>query len=165
MVITIKELKNIRFPVYRLPHSEWTKSDGLLFFEGLILDDKNMSGDSLGLRRLQTPFYKSLFPLRKSIHTTNGIFKQSTKCFIDSNGVPFIYMKTVTGQLKYYKIESVTKKITGSLLKLKGIPKPFSIPRPPATEMKWAGVLHYHGFPWVLYEYSETKLPDTRRKI
>lgn len=165
MVITIKTLKNIRFPVYLLPESSWTKSDGLLFLNGLIVDDKNMSGESLGMRRLQSPFYKSLFPLKKSLNTSAGLLKQTLPYFIDSNGLPFIYEKTVYAKLKYYKIQEVTPKITGCLLKLEGIPKPFSIPRPPADGMLWAGVLHYYGFPWVLYEYSETKLPDTRRKV
>ena len=52
-----------------------------------------------------------------------------------------------------------------NLLKLYDIKNPFIIPRPPHANMKYAGVLHYNGLPWVLYDYAEEKLKDTRRKI
>ena len=40
-----------------------------------------------------------------------------------------------------------------------------NILKPPAAGMEWAGILHLHGLPWMLYEYSDTKLKDTRRKV
>ena len=68
-------------------------------------------------------------------------------------------------KLKYYKIQSVQQKDTASLLKLHGVKNFFVVPRPPAVELKYAGVLHYGKLPWVLYEYSENFLKDTRRKV
>ena len=84
---------------------------------------------------------------------------------IDTNGIPFIYEKTEFCKLKYYKIKSIVQKDTASLLKLDGVKNSFVIPRPPADDMRYAGVLHYGALPWVLYEYSEDRREDTRRKV
>ena len=65
-----------------------------------------MRGDSLGIRRLQTP-HKNLLPLKKSLLNLTGIIKQNTSTFIDSNGFPFIYEKTKWCKLKYYKIRNI----------------------------------------------------------
>ena len=164
MVLTFKDSKNISFPVYTLPSSDWELADGLLFLEGKILDDKNMPGETLGIRRIQTP-HKNLFRLNKQLSNICGILKQSTSCFIDSKGRAFIYMKSTMCKLKYYKIREVVKRDTMSLLWVEGVNFPFTIPRPPEQGMLWAGILHFHGLPWILYEYSETKLKDTRRKV
>lgn len=164
MVISFRSIKKIEFPVYKLFSSDWELADGLLFVEGKLADDKNMPGRTIGVRRVQTPF-KELLPLKHQIDTLAGIIKQSTPYFIDSLGRPFIYEKTQSCTLKYYKISKIEKKDVASVLWVKGINFPFTIPRPPEQGMLWAGVLHFHGLPWILYEYSETKLKDTRRKV
>jgi len=164
MVVTFRTAKNIRFPVYKIGSSDWEKCDGLLFIDGELVDDKNMPGDSIGIRRIQTP-HKNLYKLNKQIDSLHGILKQSLKTFIDSNGTPFIYEKTLMCQLKYYKIIRVEQKEVASLIWCKDIKHPFTVPRPPEQGMTWAGVLHFHGLPWILYEYSEEKKKDTRRKV
>lgn len=164
MVISFQTSNKIEFPVYKLPHSDWELTDGLLFMEGQVLDDRNMPGSTLGLRRVQTP-HKSLFKLNKQLLTLSGMLKQSKMCFIDSKGVPFIYEKSLMCKLSYYKIKRIDRKEAYCLLWVKGINFPFTIPRPPEAGMLWAGILHFHGLPWILYEYSETKLKDTRRKV
>ena len=163
MVITLRDTKKLKFPVYRIFSSDWEVADGLLFIEGQVADDRNMPGETLGIRRVQTP-YKELYPLKKQINDLNGILKQPTNMFIDSAGRPFIYEKTKLCKLSYYRIRKIDRKETASVLWLKGITAPFIIPRPPEDGMQWAGILHYHGLPWILYEYSESKKPDTRRK-
>lgn len=165
MVVTYRSTNKIRFPVYELPSGNWQKTDGLLFLDGKILDDANMSGDTLGMRRLQTPHYKQLHPLKHQIDNLRGILKTKCKHFIDSNGHAFIYEKTEFCKLKYYRIDEVKQKETASILKLVGVKNPFIIPRPPAEEMRYAGVLHFGELPWVLYEYSEDRREDTRRKV
>lgn len=164
MVITHKTLDKVKFPVYALPTGNWDRADGLLFLDGKLVDDKNMPGDSLGIRRMQTP-HKELHPLRKQLISHQGILKQTWKHFIDSNGIPFIYEKTKLCKLSYYRIKRVQRKEVATVLWIMGIPSPFTVPRPPEDGMLWAGILHYHGLPWLLYEYSETKKPDTRRKV
>jgi hypothetical protein len=164
MVITYKKINNITFPVYILDSSNWHEEDGLLFVENRLLDDKNMSGDTLGRRRLQTPF-RDLYPLKFSLGGLLGIIKQKKKTFVDSKGEPFIYEKTENFSLKYYKIRKIEQKERASVLWVKGLNLPFKIPRPPMNDLQWAGILHRRGIPWMLYEYSEMKLKDTIRKV
>lgn len=164
MVQTYKTIKNVRFPVYFLPSSNWHSVDGLLYVDNRLVDDKNMPGTSLGVRRLQTPF-KELQPLKSSVDTLVGVLKNSRRAFIDSNGVPFTYLKTYNSKLSYYKIKKVLRKEEASLLWVDGVNNFFRIPRPPAPEVQYAGILHFGGLPWLLYDYSITKQKSTRRKI
>ena len=163
MIITYRTLNKITFPVFELPSENWEAADGLLFLGNEIIDDKNMSGETLGQRRLQSPF--EMKPLRRSVNSFIGILKQSRNTFIDSKGVPFIYLKTKVCSLKYLKITKIVKREVASLVYVKESVSPFTVPRPPAPEMQWAGVLHLHGLPWELYEYSEVCKKSTRRKI
>lgn len=164
MVITYRSLHKVEFPVYLVYTEEWEHADGLLFFDGMCVDDTNQSGSTLGVRRLQTS-YPTMYPLKKAVTSPNGILKQNTKYFIDSKGLPFIYAKTKFLHLKYLKIEKVTHKGSASLITVKGHRVPFTVPRPPSHGYDWAGILHLRGLPWMLYEYSETKLKDSKRKV
>ena len=164
MVIQYKNISKVKFPVYAMPSGNWYRQDGLLFLDEKILDDKNMEGDTLGIRRLQTP-HKNLQELHHQLDNFRGILKSKSKHFVDSYGIPFIYEKSQFCRLKYYRIKRIVNKTSNSLLYLEGIKNPFVIPRPPANEIMYAGVLHYGNLPWVLYDYSETKLKDTRRKV
>ena len=123
-----------------------------------------MPGDTLGVRRVQTPFTE-LLPLRRSQISHVGLLKQTKKNFIDSKGVPFTYEKTKFCNLKYYKIRKVELKEVASLLWVHSIRPPFTIPRPPEDGREWAGILHMGNTPWLLYEYSKVKLKDTKRKV
>ena len=49
------KLEQIKWPVYVLHSDEIEERDGLLFCDTEIVDDKNMKGETLGLRRLQSP--------------------------------------------------------------------------------------------------------------
>lgn len=163
MIITYKTILKVEFPVFILPSDDWTLTDGLLFLENEIIDDKNMPGETLGKRRLQSPF--TMKPLNRSVNSFVGILKQSRNTFIDSKGVPFIYHKTKMCSLKYLKIKKIVRREVASLVYVRGCNSPFTVPRPPAEEMQWAGILHLHGLPWELYEYSEEYKKNTRRKI
>jgi len=165
MVITWKKLGSIQFPIFALPSSNWEEQDGLLYIDNRVVDDRNMSGKTLGRRRLQTPI-KELLPLRGSIAAPVSLIRQTRiKTFIDNVGTPFIYEKTTSSSLKYYKIRKVERKDIASVLWLKGVSFPFKVPRPPTDDLSWAGVLHLGEIPWLLYEYSETSKSDTRRKV
>jgi hypothetical protein len=76
MVIQYKNVNKLRFPVYILPSGNWDRQDGLLFLDGQIVDDRNMTGDTLGLRRLQTP-HKSLYSLRQQVEDFRGVIKSN----------------------------------------------------------------------------------------
>jgi len=164
MVITYNTKHIISYPVFKLPHDNWYFRDGLLFLDNQILDDTNMPGHSLGLRRVQTP-HKEVFPLKRGIIDFVGIIKQQTNTFIDYRGRPFIYEKTMFCPLKYHKIKRVDKKGEASVIWFHGVNFPTTIPRPPRDGMVWGGFLYLNGFPWMLYDYSAEKLKDSRRKV
>lgn len=164
MEITYKDLKNVSFPVFILPSDNWSERDGLIYLEGEILDDRNMPGNTLGLRRLQSPF-KNMIKLKKSLNDQIGILKQPPLSYIDNKGRLFRYRKTKFAQLKYYKIKKIELKTVACIIWLSGINFPFKQARPPLFENTWAGVLHINGIPWVIYEFSTEKQSDTKRKI
>jgi len=163
VVITYKQLRSLEFPVYVLPHDNWEYSDGLLFMEGQVVDDKNQSGDSLGHRRLQTPH--KVFSLNKKIDSIQGILKQKGKTFVDTKGRPFIYDKTLRCTLRYYKIKNIENRDVESILWLQDVSSPFSVPRPPEPGYGYAGILLLRHLPWILYEYSQSAKKDTWRKV
>jgi hypothetical protein len=164
VLVTYKTAPNLVYPVYQLESSNWSLIDGILFLDNRVLDDTNMPGDTLGKRRLQTPF-NDLVPLKKAAFSFLGIIKNTNKFFIDNSGMPFIYQKTKVVPLKYYKIKEVQRKESRSLLWLHNINYSFQLDRPPPPAIEWAGVLHLNNFPWLLYDYSANKLKSTRRKI
>mgnify|MGYP003627815810 FL=1 len=164
MVITLKGVRNVEFPVYILPHDDWSFSDGLMFMDGRVVDDRNMKGDTLGVRRLQTS-YPAMFPLKRQIDSFNGLLKQNQKTFIDSKGRPFIYEKSTWCTLQYSRIKKKELRDEYCLLWLENTSTPFSVPRPPEANMAFAGVLYLSGLPWILYEYSDSRKKKTRRKV
>ena len=74
MIITYKTINKIKFPVFQLPNSNWSTQDGLMFIDREIVDDKNMRGETLGLRRIQSPF--TMMKLNRSVNNIIGIIKQ-----------------------------------------------------------------------------------------
>ena len=80
MVITYRTLGHVAFPAFPLPSSNWEEQDGLLFLENKLLDDKNMKGETLGRRRLQTPF-KDLLPLKAAVTDFTGLIKHTKNIF------------------------------------------------------------------------------------
>tara|TARA_R110000764_G_C10935620_1_gene375561 strand:- start:470 stop:964 length:495 start_codon:yes stop_codon:yes gene_type:complete len=164
VVITLKGVRNVEFPVYILPHDDWSFSDGLMFMDGRVVDDRNMKGDTLGVRRLQTS-YPAMFPLKRQIDSFNGLLKQNQKTFIDSKGRPFIYEKSTWCTLQYSRIKKKELRDEYCLLWLENTSTPFSVPRPPEANMAFAGVLYLSGLPWILYEYSDSRKKKTRRKV
>lgn len=166
MYITLKELNQVTFPVFRLPTNNWSETDGLLYLDEYgFLDDRNVNRDTLGQRRLVSPFNDKMFRLNKAIWDLNGILKQNGLYFIDNTGKPFSYLKTRYCKLVYHAIKRVEGKGSHSLLFVSGMKRTFKIPRPPLPEQQWAGIIYYYGFPWFLYEYSATQKKATRRKV
>lgn len=123
-----------------------------------------MPGKSLGVRRLQCRRV-DLLPLKKAILNIPELLRSTKKYFIDSNGKPFIYDKTINSKLKSYLIKKVDKKETASLLWLHGVAHPFTIERPPLEEYKWVRMLHIDKTPWLIYDYGRLKTKTTYRKV
>ena len=162
MILNYSDIPGITFPIYKLPSDNWSVSDGLVYLDGFILDDRNMPGETLGLRRLQTS-QQPLFKLAKGKTTIYDLLKH--KHFIDSKGRCFTYEKTKLCALKYYRIKHVEKRDTYSLLHLIGLSFPIEIQRPPPYYMSYARVLFLGPHPWLIYDYSMSVGKDTKRKI
>ena len=158
-------MHKIQYPIYII-NEEPEEIDGLLLIGDQVIDDKNMPGKTLGMRRLQTPM-KSKYPLRYQIDDEVGMMKHRGKHFIDSDGVYWYDEKTTTATLKYHKIRKIELKETQTNIwfNSKEIPFAFTESRPPEAGMTWAGVLYKKGIPWRIWEFCEEKKKDTWRKI
>ena len=154
----------LEFPVFVLHTNNIELIDGLLFIDKEILDDTNMSGKTLGLRRLQTPM-KGLYNLKYMLEDIPELLQHQGKFYIDSLGFYFEKRKNTKVSLKYHKILRVDKKNIVSMLWLKNCPFPFPLKRPLPENASWAGVLYRQGVPWILYNLSEEQKKDTWRKI
>ena len=59
-------LDGIRFPIYVIGTEDIETVDNVLFADGRVVDDKNMSGKTIGKRRLETDL-PNLYSLRYMI--------------------------------------------------------------------------------------------------
>jgi hypothetical protein len=158
------KLEEINFPIYVVGTEDTKTEDGVVFADNKVLDDTNMSGDTLGARRLQTSL-PNLYPLRYMIKSLSGLVMHRGYMYIDSLGELFSYTKQNFFPLIYHKILNVEKKDIVSLLWLKDINFPIEVERPPEVEYMWAGIIYKNTLPWFFYEYSTEWKKDTRRKI
>lgn len=160
-----KDIKNIKFPIYALPSSDWYKQDGVLFInDGMVLDDTNMPGTSLGIRRLQCG-RKDLCTLKKAFTDFTDMLKSKHKIFIDSAGIPFIYHKTFNSPLIHHTVKSIEPKDDHSIVWLRNIPYPMNISRPPYDEARYARILYYKGSPWLIYDFVLEKGRDSYKRV
>lgn len=158
-------LGQLTFPLFLLPQdADIEEVDGILFADGKCLDDRNIKADRLGVRRLQTS-YPSLYPLQKAVHDIPSLLKSSAKRFINEAGEVFSYEKTKMADLRYLLIKKVQDRGVASIVWVEDINFPFTVPRPPEASMRYAGILYEGKYPWLLYEFSEKRKKDTKRKI
>lgn len=164
MIITFKQFKQLKFPLFVLPSDDWYITDGVLFVNDRVVDEKKMPGKTLGVRRIQCG-RKDLLPLNKAILGIPDLIQAKTKTFIDRAGNPFIYTKTYNSRLRCHKIKRVERKEVASLLWLEGIPAPVTVPRPPMEDFPFVRMLHFNGNPWLIYDYVRRPEKDTYRRV
>jgi hypothetical protein len=155
-------LRFVKFPVYKLPSEDYYERDGLVFIDDLVVDDRNQNGETLGQRRLQTPH--KLKQLNTSYSDYIDLVSENPYILIDNGGNIFHYHKTKFETVRSYKIKKKEPKETHTRIWLRGVNFAFIVPRPP-TGKQWAQVLTFNNRPWLLYSFSEEKLPEFRRKI
>ena len=164
MYKTFHDVKNIKFPVYPLPSRDWFRQDGVLFLGTKVLDDSNMPGETIGVRRLQCG-RSDLLKLKKACPDFASMLNSGSNTFVDSAGKPFIYRRTIHSDLKHYLVKELIPKDTFTVVKLRGVTAPFIIPRPPVCEPIYAKVLHFRKDPWIIYGFSEQKGTDSFRRV
>ena len=101
------QLNDVRFPLFVL-HDECEEQDGLLWCDGMVVDDRNQKGDTLGKRRLQSPH--QLYPLKRMIEDFTALIKHRGNNYVDTNGKYFRYTKSIKGDLICHKIKKTESK-------------------------------------------------------
>ena len=154
----------LEFPLFVVHTDNVELIDGILWVEGQVLDDTNMKGNTIGIRRLKSPM-NGMYPLKYMVDDIPSLLKHQGKHYIDNSGFFFTKEKKHKVGLKYHKILRVEKKTIASVLWIKDCPFPFTLKRPLPENASWAGVLYKEGIPWILYDISEEKKKDTWRKV
>lgn len=133
-----------------------------------IVDDKNVEGNTLALRRLR--LLREGVPLKKISRTVfflGDLVKVATSAmwFIDSAGVVFRYVKHTRTKLEFKKIKNVINISTGgAIIEVEGIPSRFKSLFAPKPSEIYAGVLKY-GVSYILYGFYMEQFQDTWRLI
>lgn len=180
------QLSDITYPVYKLREEEPQKLNGVLFyffekaretFDSIenysvlsIIDDTNLPGDTLALRRLimrntgTTPY-----KLNRAIFFLGDLIKMAKPklWFIDSKGKVFKYSKVTRARLVYRKVEKIIPITSGgALIEVEGISsrlKSLFMPSIPFDKL-YAGILIMNRS-LILYGFYDTKYKDTWRMV
>ncbi len=164
MIVNYKHLELINFPIFGLPSDDVYDSDGMLMYEGLVIDDKNQIGGTLGARRLQSP--QPLLKIQKYYSDLSMLLSaKNQRVFIDNLGYFFVYERTKFTKIKYHKILNVIERDVATILKVHDVSFPIIVKRPPPTGRSWVGILYLNNRPWLPYDYSVGYCASKRRKI
>jgi hypothetical protein len=161
--ITWKNIRNVNFPVYKLGTDDLHYYNGILFAEGKVIDDRNMSYETIGKRRLSIK--EELYPLRYVAFNYIDLINAGYRHFIDNRGRAFSYRKSKYCTVKSLKVEKIKYKDEYSTVVLKGCSNEFKVWRPPQDGLTWAGVIYIDKFPWEIIEYTESKKKSYKRMI
>jgi len=166
MEITYKKIPLINFPVFGLLNTaDIYVEDGILFFGGSVLDDRNQDGETLGMRRLQTPL-TNLYRLKYCFpELGNMLTNKKFNVYIDNKGFCFKYLKTKYMDVVCHKIKEVQLQDTHTLIKMHRVHFPLITQAPPPSWAKWVSVIYIGKHPWLPYEYNAEHCPNRKRKI
>jgi hypothetical protein len=133
-----------------------------------IIDDKNLPGATLALRRLNLAANGiKLKKLGRATFFLADFIKlaRKTTWFIDSAGNVFQYKKDLNVKLTFKKIKQIIPISSGgAIVEVEGIPTRFKTLYMPDVENTYAGLLQ-HGMGYILYGTYTEKYKDTRRMI
>lgn len=160
----ILSLSRAVYPIYRVKAADIEEIDGIVFADGLVLDDKNVKRDTLGERRLLSS-HRALLKLNKMYPTIREALSGKSGTYIDSTGKILEYSRTKFAKIVYHKIRNVEYKDTYSMLRVYGVNFSFKLRCPPPKLYTYAGILYLNNLPWLLWDYSKRKLPDRRMKV
>lgn len=175
------KLTEIVYPVYKLGSIEPVRDGGISFFRKLkkddnevvetklYLDNKNMLGNTLSIRRLHLKCGGiNLYKLKTAVFFLADLLKlaDSKTWFIDSAGHIFKYVKTRSVKLVFKKIDAIIPiKSGGALLEIEGIAARYKCLAKPSEYKKYAGMLEIEKGSYILYGTYEEPPKNSRRKI
>jgi len=162
-------LFDIKFPVYAIAKNNkriWEEMN-VLYVEtdtGIyVLDNKNLSGSTVGERRLKIK-NSQLYVPRKVYYNISQFLHSKYTEFLDTTGKYFKWKKSITVPLKYYKVSHVSKYNDDCIVHFKDVECPQKLNCRLAHSIKCIGLLHTE-YGYIVYEYSDTYKKDTYRKI
>lgn len=139
-----------------------------------ILDNKNLSGDTLGKRRLRVSSDR-LYKLKRTLFMFSELIEYtrtkliSDRKFVDSNGIVFNYLKKYNKKLIWREIRSVETFDSYVILKVNGLTESFELPNNYWNKFKneekvYLGLL-YLGKYYSIYDIDIVLRKDTWRKL
>lgn len=177
-------LKEIVFPVFKVGIHKPEQENGLVFYyhelhentdEGVvstlkykILDDKNLPGATLALRRLQlTAEDANLAKIENAIYFLGDLIKLADPkvWFMDSLGKVFQYKRSLPAKLNFYKIKTIIPiKTGGVIVECETILQRFKSLYKPEDDKTHVGILEF-GMNKILYGFYDKKYKSTWRKV
>ncbi len=167
------KLQDINFPIFPLrAYNKLYYEDNILYIEtyynNYIIDNKNLTGDTLAKRRLRLPA-KNRYPLNLALFTIAQLVKSKTKVFLDNYGNLIEYKRTKMVKICYKKIIRYKESDKGEVaIWMSNIPYPIYVSKYYMEQFRYkdlyAGILNYGGG-YILFELSQEKKKDIRRKI
>lgn len=171
------KLQDIKWPIYKIGvHEDVYEDMGVTYIEHSgkvsILDNKNLKGNTLGLRRLLiNDIYNTKGSLLMLSDLLDYVRKVPSKywVFIDNEGNLFRYKKTKYSPLIWREISNARIKTNIVLLNVIGIFQTFELPlnywyKFKDKEKLYLGLIKFENF-YVIYDISEEHMKDSRRKI
>jgi hypothetical protein len=163
-------LFDIDFPIYAITktYKRVWEEHNVLFIETnsgtYILDNKNMTGDTIGQRRLKINNSKLYIP-RKIIYNISQLINSKYSTFIDTNGKFFNYIKTKFVPLKYFKVNSIHKCSDGEcIISVNKINYNYKINCRKAYSINYVGLLCTE-IGYIPVDFSDEIKPNSKRKI
>ena len=164
---------DIKWPIYKIGvHDNMYNEMGVDYIKHSgkisILDNKNLKGDSLGIRRLAIP-RNEIYNLKRVIFMFSELLADIGSTYIDSNGNIFKYKKSKFVPLVWKLVKNSELLKTITLLRVEGIPHIFELPtnywlKYSEEEEVYLGLLNLGNF-YIIYDLVTYSIKDTRRKI
>ena len=168
-------ISEIVWPLYGLRvHSSIQERNNVLYitteYGEHILDNKNLSGSTLGMRRLQLKNvlkneYYSLYRLTGIYYNiTDVIQSKKSKVYIDTAGIIHNFTRKTRRELKYYKVKDIQVHDNTLLCYCRGLSAPLFISYIPTVMPLYLGLVKVEGALYV-YELSSENKKNTWRLL
>jgi hypothetical protein len=163
------KLIDINFPVFCIKEYEKIiQEDKIIYIEideiKKIVDNKFLSGETLGERRLKIPKDKR-YGLKFSYLNYHQLLKSKCKLFIDNKGNLIKYKKHYRATLTYHKIVKVKQvEHIGYILYMEDINIPMEVMTTAYNYQNYVGLLQYNNG-YLIYEFCDIKKKTSWRMI
>jgi len=165
-------LNKITWPIYEIrKHRKIWEKNNVLYIETefnieYVLDNKNLKGNTLGMRRLRLKDIEgiTIYNLKKVCFTMYDLLQCKNKYFIDSAGILLNFNKKTRRNLIYKKVIDTDIQDNYVFAFCEDIFKPIKIPFIPYIMPRYLGLLKIDG-DYLLYELSETRKKNTWRLL